>query len=48
MFPGETDAAGQMKTVWNVIRPHNWHPKTSKEYLVQLDAESGAAHSAGS
>ncbi|GIL81892.1 hypothetical protein Vretimale_1469 [Volvox reticuliferus] len=41
VFPGEVDNNAQMKTVWNVIRPHNWHPKTSQEFLVQFDAETG-------
>ncbi|GIL43818.1 hypothetical protein Vafri_1420 [Volvox africanus] len=41
VFPGEIDDKGQMKTVWNVIRPHNWHPKTSQEFLVQFEAETG-------
>jgi hypothetical protein len=29
------------KTLWNAIRPHNWRPTSSKEYLVQLDALTG-------
>eukprot|EP00198_Chlamydomonas_reinhardtii_P000266 XP_001689601.1 predicted protein [Chlamydomonas reinhardtii] len=41
VFPGDFDADGTLKSVWNVIRPHNWHPKTSEEHLVQLDADSG-------
>lgn len=48
VFPGEVDSSGRMKTVWNVIRPHNWHPKTSEEFLVQLDAETGAITAAHS
>ncbi|KXZ44217.1 hypothetical protein GPECTOR_71g578 [Gonium pectorale] len=42
VFPGEHTPGGRLKTVWNVIRPHNWHPKTSEEHLVQFDADTGA------
>ncbi|GFR39810.1 hypothetical protein Agub_g302, partial [Astrephomene gubernaculifera] len=42
IFPGERSEDGRLKTVWNVIRPHNWHPKTSEEFLVQFDAETGS------
>lgn len=42
VFPGEFDAQGGLKSVWNVLRPHNWHPKSSEEHLLHLDATSGA------
>ncbi|GLC58284.1 hypothetical protein PLESTB_001341600 [Pleodorina starrii] len=41
VFPGEVAADGRLKTVWNVIRPHNWHPKTSQEFLVEFNSETG-------
>ncbi len=41
VFPGERHADGRLRTVWNVVRPHNWHPKTSEEHLVQIDVEQG-------
>ncbi|KAG2444762.1 hypothetical protein HXX76_001506 [Chlamydomonas incerta] len=41
VFPGDFDGDGTLKSVWNVIRPHNWHPKSSVEHLVELDADSG-------
>ncbi|GBF90355.1 green algal specific Aspartyl Asparaginyl beta-hydroxylase [Raphidocelis subcapitata] len=38
MFPGE----GQPPTtVWTAVRPHNWRPTTSKEYLVEIDMRTG-------
>ena len=41
-FPGEElDADGVPTTVWVVSRPHNWKPKTTKEWLIQLDAATG-------
>ncbi|MEW5319959.1 MAG: hypothetical protein WDW38_011069 [Sanguina aurantia] len=41
VFPGEFDAQGGLKSVWNVLRPHNWHPKSSEEHLLHLDVTSG-------
>ncbi|KAG2501830.1 hypothetical protein HYH03_000329 [Edaphochlamys debaryana] len=40
VFPGDI-SDGKVTTLWNVIRPHNWHPKTSVEHLVQFNAETG-------
>ncbi len=43
VFPGERDAAtGALRTLWFVLRPHNWHPSTAEEHLVQVDADTGA------
>ena len=42
LFPGATDPDdGHLASVWNVVRPHNWHPSTSEEFLLQLDAKTG-------
>ena len=41
-FPGaERDLLGAPATLWIVSRPHNWHPATSQEWLLQLDLETG-------
>ncbi|GAX82340.1 hypothetical protein CEUSTIGMA_g9769.t1 [Chlamydomonas eustigma] len=40
-FPGRTSDAGKLESVWVVLRPHNWHPKTTAEVLLELDAASG-------
>lgn len=40
-FPGEVSARGIMNTFWVVLRPHNWHPTSSQEVLLELDAETG-------
>ena len=41
-FPGEeVDGQGRPTTLWVVSRPHNWRPTTSKEWLLQVDAETG-------
>jgi hypothetical protein len=40
MFPGAGEAPA---TVWTAIRPHNWRPTTTKEYLVELDMTTGGA-----
>lgn len=42
VFPGEFDAQGGLMSVWNVLRPHNWHPQSSEEHLLHLDVTSGA------
>lgn len=36
IIPGKTN-----QSVWNIIRPHNWHPTSSEEFLVELDVFSG-------
>ncbi|WIA37366.1 hypothetical protein OEZ86_014294 [Tetradesmus obliquus] len=40
MFPGEP-VAGHPRTLWNVLRPHNWRPTSEQEHLVQFDADTG-------
>jgi hypothetical protein len=40
MFPG---AGSPPTTVWTAIRPHNWRPSSSKEFLVELDMVTGEA-----
>jgi len=41
-FPGhEVDVDGAPTTLWVVSRPHNWHPKDSAEWLLQLDINTG-------
>jgi hypothetical protein len=45
MFPG---AGSPPTTVWTALRPHNWRPATSTEWLVELDmvtGEEGGCHS---
>lgn len=43
-FTGEgRDALGAPSDLWVVSRPHNWHPKSSKEYLLHLSLETGGA-----
>lgn len=39
MFPGAGASPG---SVWTAIRPHNWRPTTTKEWLVELDMVTGA------
>jgi len=41
VLPGRRTPAGALRTLWFVHRPHNWHPTTSQEWLVEVDAESG-------
>eukprot|EP00201_Polytomella_parva_P009124 CAMPEP_0175065598 /NCGR_PEP_ID=MMETSP0052_2-20121109/16022_1 /TAXON_ID=51329 ORGANISM="Polytomella parva, Strain SAG 63-3" /NCGR_SAMPLE_ID=MMETSP0052_2 /ASSEMBLY_ACC=CAM_ASM_000194 /LENGTH=429 /DNA_ID=CAMNT_0016332167 /DNA_START=263 /DNA_END=1548 /DNA_ORIENTATION=- len=42
VFPGSFDGKDKkVTTVWNVIRPHNWHPTTTQEYAVEFDIETG-------
>jgi hypothetical protein len=31
----------ELATLWTVIRPHNWRPASSEEFLVELDAATG-------
>jgi hypothetical protein len=38
MFPG---AGSPPTTVWTALRPHNWRPATSTEWLVELDMVTG-------
>jgi len=40
-FPGKVSRSGALESVWVVLRPHNWHPKTSEEALLELHAETG-------
>lgn len=40
MFPG---AGSPPTTVWTALRPHNWRPATSTEWLVELDMVTGEA-----
>lgn len=42
-FPGDLrDSADPTSTtLWVVSRPHNWHPKSSEEWLLHLDAHTG-------
>eukprot|EP00775_Hariotina_reticulata_P005663 gene5663-5900_t len=37
-----TGAGSPSSTVWTAVRPHNWRPTTTKEYLLELDMETGA------
>jgi len=39
-FPGDPDSSGA-PTVWVVSRPHNWHPQTVEEKLLNINMESG-------
>ncbi|KAK9811643.1 hypothetical protein WJX72_007577 [[Myrmecia] bisecta] len=42
LFPGdELDASGVPTTVWVVSRPHNWRPKSTKEWLLHIDMQTG-------
>ena len=42
-FPGDVSpVSGALESVWVVLRPHNWHPETTEEVLLELDAVSGA------
>mmetsp|Transcript_38415 Transcript_38415/g.113946 ORF Transcript_38415/g.113946 Transcript_38415/m.113946 type:complete len:206 (+) Transcript_38415:187-804(+) len=41
-FPGTTDPSGKLLSVWVMLRPHNWRPKSTEEVLLHLDAETGA------
>jgi hypothetical protein len=41
-FPGDKDNHGSLKSLWVVVRPHNWHPTTSDEVLIELDATTGS------
>lgn len=36
-----SDAKGVPTTVWVVSRPHNWRPMAAKEWLLELDIQSG-------
>jgi hypothetical protein len=38
MFPG---AGSPATSVWTAVRPHNWRPTTSQEYLVEFDLQTG-------
>ncbi len=41
-FPGSRlDAAGRPTSLWVVSRPHNWHPLTSLELLLEIDMQTG-------
>lgn len=40
VFPGAS-ASGVLQDLWFVLRPHNWHPKTSVEELVNVHASTG-------
>lgn len=40
MFPGVGDVP---TTVWTAIRPHNWRPNSTQEYLVEFDMATGEA-----
>jgi hypothetical protein len=42
MFPG---AGSNPTTVWTAVRPHNWRPTSTKEWLVELDMETGEGDS---
>ena len=44
MFPGE---GAPPTTVWTAIRPHNWRPTTSQEYLVEVDMVTGMGKEGG-
>ena len=41
-FPGEKNLDGSLKSLWVIVRPHNWHPTSADEVLLELDAETGA------
>ena len=41
VFPGATSSSGNLQSVLAVVRPHNWQPKSTKEVLLELDAQSG-------
>jgi hypothetical protein len=40
-FPGKRSEKGDLTTVWTVVRPHNWHPNTTEEVLLELDVVTG-------
>ena len=41
-FPGnKINQWGAPTTLWIVSRPHNWRPKTSEEWLIEVDAVTG-------
>jgi len=43
MFPGEPRSPQHPQgTLWTALRPHNWRPTTAQEWLVELDAATGA------
>jgi hypothetical protein len=37
------DAQGRPTAVWVVSRPHNWHPKTTLEQMLEIDLDTGEA-----
>ena len=44
VFPSaRVDAQGRPTAVWVVSRPHNWHPKTTLEQLLEIDLATGTA-----
>ena len=44
VFPSaRVDAQGRPIAVWVVSRPHNWHPKTTLEQLLEIDLATGTA-----
>jgi gamma-glutamyl:cysteine ligase YbdK (ATP-grasp superfamily) len=40
-FTGKVSDSGMLESVWVVLRPHNWHPKSTVEVLLELDSETG-------
>ncbi|GAX82193.1 hypothetical protein CEUSTIGMA_g9621.t1 [Chlamydomonas eustigma] len=40
-FTGKVSNSGALESVWVVLRPHNWHPESSVEVLLELDSETG-------
>eukprot|EP00798_Chlamydomonas_sp_ICE-L_P024239 gene24239-9838_t len=41
VIPGAVGPDGSLRSLWNVIRPHNYHPVDAEEFLIELDAETG-------
>lgn len=42
VFPSSrVDAEGRPTAVWVASRPHNWHPQTSLEQLLEIDLATG-------
>ena len=47
-FPGKVSpTTGALESVWVVLRPHNWHPQTTDEVLLELHADTGVEGGAG-